>query len=142
MSSLKDVGFLTQFIGLKLNCYTNPLMFNWFGESAQNFEEFFTIEANILMFSGSHFLSKLLMKAWVTCALEKDCIAPPGSSLSVCCGCHRYDQDAITIVSSFFYAHPKDRVNRLPTYSFTTAESYFFDVRRHEGKEYFTAKIS
>lgn len=115
-------------------------MFNWFGETSQNYEDFFTIEANILIFSRN-FLTTLMMKAWVTCALDKDCIAPPGSSISGCCGCHRYDQDAITIVSSFFYGHPKDKKNRLPAYSLTTTESYFFDVRRYEGKDYFTSKV-
>ncbi|RMZ99322.1 hypothetical protein BpHYR1_021062 [Brachionus plicatilis] len=77
------------------------------------------------------------MKAWVTCALEEHCIAPEGSSISGCCGCHRFDQDALTIVNSYFYGHPKESTKYLPAYSFTKEESFFFDVRRYEGMDYF-----
>ena len=106
VNACKNVGLLTQYIGnsaiksnrkfhvaqilkqvscqkktkkaLKLNCYTNPKMFDWFNETADSYEDFFTIEANILMFHRS-FLTSLIMKAWVTCALDVDCIAPVGS---------------------------------------------------------------
>lgn len=88
INTLSDVGMMTQFIELKLNCYTNPKMFDWFEESEKSYEEFFTIEANILLFSRN-FVTDLIMKAWVTCALEEHCIAPEGSSISGCCGCHR-----------------------------------------------------
>jgi hypothetical protein len=91
IDTLKNLGMLTQFIGLKLACYTNPKMFEWFGEETKSFENFFTIEANILLFHQS-FLTSLIMKAWVSCALDKSCIAPTGSSISGCCGCHRFDQ--------------------------------------------------
>ena len=114
-------------------------MFSWFEEETKSFENFFTIEANILLFH-QNFLTNLVMKAWITCALYKECIAPVGSSISGCCGCHRYDQDAITIVSSYFYGHPLDSKNYLPAYSLTTQESYFFDVKRYEGRQYFTSK--
>ncbi len=135
MRPLRDVGLLTQYIGLELNCYTNPKQFEWFGETADSFVDFFTIEANILLFHRN-FVTTLMMKAWVTCALDVNCIAPPGSEVSGCCGCHRYDQDALTVVSSFFYGHPKD-INKSPAYAFTPAESYLFTIHRYEGVEYF-----
>lgn len=135
VNSCTDVGMLTQYIGLKLVCYTNPKMFEWFEEESKSYEDFFTIEANILMFHRS-FLTSILMKAWITCALDENCIAPEGSSTGGCCGCHRYDQDGLTIVNSFFYGHPKNS-NYLPAYSFTTQESYFFEIRRYQGKRYF-----
>ncbi len=112
-------------------------MFDWFQEKPESFKEFYTIEANILMFH-QNFLTKLLMKAWVTCALEENCIAPVGSSTGGCCGCHRFDQDALTIISSFFFGHPKQSKKFLPAYSFKTQESYFFDIRRYEAMNYFT----
>lgn len=138
LSTLRQVGLLTQYIGLKLTCYTNPLQFNWFGEEASSYKDFDTIEANILFFHRN-FLSSLIVKAWVQCALDKNCIAPPGSRLSGCCGCHRFDQDAITIISSFFYGHPWGN-KYLPAYSFTKGESYFFQVKRLEGMSYFTKR--
>ena len=128
-------GLLTQFIGLKLSCYTNPKMFNWFHEDQTDFDDLNTIEANILLFH-KNFLNTLIMKAWVTCALDATCIAPEGSRISGCCGCHRYDQDAITIISSYFYAHPSIEAS-LPAYAFTKEETYFFKVERYKTKNYF-----
>jgi hypothetical protein len=138
VNTLRDVGLLTQYIGLKLNCYTNPKQFEWFGETAKSFQDFYTIEANILFFHRN-FITMLMMKAWVTCALDVNCIAPEGSRLSGCCGCHRYDQSAITTVASFFFPLPKND-DHLPAYSFTKNESYFFNIRRNQGRSYFTPK--
>lgn len=136
LSTLTDVGFLTQFIQLNFNCYTNPLMFKWFDEKMELFDDFWTIEANILMFQRT-FLTKLIVKVWVTCALDKDCIAPNGSRRLPCCGCHRYDQAAITLISSFFYAQPREKRAYLPAFSFTQQESYFFRINRKSVRNYF-----
>jgi hypothetical protein len=43
-------------------------MMTWFGENVDDFENFDTIEANILYFTNN-FITALVMKAWVTCAL-------------------------------------------------------------------------
>jgi hypothetical protein len=140
ITKLKKTSMLTHIIGYNLNCYTDPLMYKWFGETNETYKEFWTIEANILLFERS-FLSMLLMKAWVTCALDKSCIAPPGSKLYPCCGCHRYDQSAMTVVNSFFYTFPKqDRA--LPIFALNHTEKAFFLIRRREGMSYFTPKPS
>jgi hypothetical protein len=136
--TLREVGLLTQYIQLKLVCYTNPKQFEWFGDTANTYKDFYTMEAGLLFVRDS-FLTRIILKAWVTCALDVNCIAPAGSRVSNCCGCHRYDQDALTVVSSFFFAHPKT-YDHLPAYSFTKEESYFFEIRRYEGRMYFTMK--
>ena len=136
IDSCEDVGLLTQYIELKLLCYTNPKMFEWFEEKTKHYEEFNTIEANIIIFHKT-FLTSLITKAWATCALDQDCIAPVGSSIGGCCGCHRYDQDGLTIIAGFFIGHPKEPKKYLPAHSFTHAESYFFQIRRYEGMKYF-----
>ena len=117
-----------------LTSYTNPKMFEWFHESSQTFEKFFTIEANIFFFY-QNFINALLIKFWVTCSLHEDCIAPKGAEL------HRFDQDAMSIITSYFYGNPSDKDNYLPAYSFTTQESYFFEVRRYDGLNYFSRKV-
>lgn len=112
-------------------------MFTWFGEQAYTFNQIDSIDANILLFSRS-FLSTLIMKAWLTCALDTTCIAPVGSRLNPCCGCHRFDQSALTIITTYFYAHPKnDSILELPAYGFTKNESYFYAVKRGSRRKYF-----
>ena len=80
------------------------------------------------------------MKAWITCALDKNCISPDGSRLNPCCGCHRFDQSALTLIASYFYATPRNDSFLIPPYGFTEEESYFYKVKRGEGLEYFTKK--
>ena len=106
-------------------------MFDWFGEKSFDYDQLKTIESDIIIVH-KNFLTSLIMKAWVTCALDKNCIAPDGSKLDDCCGCHRYDQSALTIINGFFIGHSKNVSNVLPAYSFTRAESYFFDKRTNE----------
>jgi hypothetical protein len=134
LETVSTTGLLSQYIGLKLNCYTNPKMFEWFNETENVYTNLDTIEANFLIMKRN-FLNSLIMKAWVTCALDKTCIAPEGSRISPCCGCHRFDQDALTIISTYFFGHPNSE--NLPLHAFTKNESFFFNIRRHEGFPYF-----
>lgn len=60
-----------------LTCYTDNKMFYWFKETPEDYQFVPTLEANIIIFKRS-LLTSLIMKAWVTCALDKDCIAPEG----------------------------------------------------------------
>jgi hypothetical protein len=109
-------------------------MFDWFGLDVDEYAEAFTIDANIIMFKRT-FETELMMKAWVTCALDGSCIAPPGSRLGRCCGCHRYDQDALTIISSFFFAH--QRHGHYTPIAFNGEEGYFYKVLRNTRMHYF-----
>ncbi len=119
----------------KLPCYTNPQMFRWFEENPQTYNHVYTLEANIIMLHRS-FVTSLIMKAWVTCALDKSCIAPIYSRLWPCdpCGCHRYDQDALTIISTIFYGYS----GNYPVFTFSEQEqSNFFEIKREETINYF-----
>ncbi len=62
---------------LNLTCYTDPGMFKWFKETPEDYSNVPSLEANIIFFKKS-VLTALVMKAWVTCALDKTCIEPPG----------------------------------------------------------------
>ncbi len=134
VDSVRKFGLLTQYIYLRLLRYTNPKMFTWFEESPHTFEKFFTAEAGIV-FVHNNFLSRLIMKAWVTCALDESCIAPRGEHM------HRFDQDALTIICSYFVGHPKEVNGHLPAYSFTKEESYFFEIKRNHRMRYFYATL-
>lgn len=114
-----------------------------YSKDAKKYEEVFSIDANFLLFKKS-ILTSLIMKAWVTCALDESCIAPEGSRLSPCCGCHRYDQDALTIVTSYFYSHPfhPNKTEVMPPVSFSKEEAFFFKLRRGHGMDYFRPEPS
>ncbi len=85
-----------------------------------SFAEFDTLEANMVVVRRDSLVSSLAMKAWISCALECGCVAPLGTAVdggllnwigSTCgksCDCHRFDQSALTIITSFFYGFPRD----------------------------------
>ncbi len=140
LATAKVSGIASQTLDyFNLTCYTNPRMFHWFKETEADYESIPTLEANIIMFHKS-FLTSLVMKTWVTCALDETCIAPEGSRLANCCGCHRYDQDAITVATTFFYGYPKLKSVFFAANSFLHKEEDFFKVMRRDRlkKAYFT----
>lgn len=133
VDTAKRVGMMIQHLGgFMLTDYTNPLMFQWFNEAPASYLNVSTLEANIIMFKKS-FLTSLVMKTWVTCALDVNCIAPKGSRLAGCPGCHRYDQDALTIATTFFYGYPKVKgYSYRPPICFIGSDRDFFSIRRRQ----------
>ncbi len=103
LEKTKSTGIAAPYINLNLTCYTDKRMFEWFGSKSEEFNEIKTVEANFLVFRKSLVLD-LIMKAWVTCALEESCIAPKGAHIyggsknwgltgldCSKCGCHRFE---------------------------------------------------
>lgn len=144
--SIKKIGTLFNYKNVKLNCYSNEKIFDWFNEKPETFNSMNLIKTNVLAFHRN-FLTSLILKAWVTCALDENCISPPGSSpnggflssLLGCkhCGCHRYDENAITIINSYFYGYPKHSKIYLPAYSFTLNQTKLFTIEKNFGMNYF-----
>lgn len=117
-------GVLAKLSNLNLKCYTNSKMYDWFEESADNFTNIHMIDTSLVIMNRKNFINALVMKAWITCALVKECIAPIGSYISPCCGCHRYEQSSLTIIISYFFANPINNSN-LPAYALNTQELSF-----------------
>lgn len=136
----KDVGLISRYLPFYQNCFTDHAMYNWFNETSQTFDWIRSLEANFLIFTKT-FLSSLIMKAWVSCAVEEECIAPKGSKSNCgqienwyeCSsegfGCHRYDQSALTVITSFFYRIPLYSILN-PAFGMTYFENYFHDLIR------------
>lgn len=114
----RKVAFLSRFIIANLPCYTDERMFEWFGSKSNEYSHMRSLEANFFIFRKSLALD-IILKAWVTCALDVTCIAPKGAHIyggannwgilgpdCSICGCHRFDQSAMSIISSHFYEHP------------------------------------
>ncbi len=108
-------GTLIDFGGhLNHKCQTNSKMFNYFNVKEPDvIGSLNQMEAgNVLYYRN--FLNALIMKAWVSCALDNECMAK-GSLHSLCCsevGCHRFDQSALTTIISFFLQYPKSKLLR------------------------------
>lgn len=121
-----QTGVVASYIGFRLPCFTHPNAFKWFGETSESYDQVGTIEGNFIIFNRN-FLTALILKAWVTCALDESCIAPKGARLKGCCGCHRFDQSVITIINSFFFQQQS-------VYSFN---NNLYNIKRVDPYKYF-----
>ena len=74
----REIGMLSRYIRTNLTCYTDERMFNWFGSDRAEFIDMYSLEANFLLFNRN-FLTSLIMKSWLTCALDETCISPKGT---------------------------------------------------------------
>jgi hypothetical protein len=97
-----------------------------------------------------NFLSRLILKTWVTCALDIECLAPSNSKTQcgrsgVSTGTHRFDQSAMVAVLSFYFfqsARQNDKTDPAPYDMFASIQQKVAEVRRFEtDANYFTPKI-
>jgi hypothetical protein len=133
--------------GHYLPCFTLEGTFSWFNETASMFEDVYIAEAGFVAVTDN-FLSRLVLKTWVTCALDSNCIAP-SNSRSQCkrmaqSNAHRYDQSAMVAVLSFyFFQSPRqnDITEPAPYDMFASIQQKVAEVRRFEADpNYFTHK--
>ncbi|CAF1267444.1 unnamed protein product [Adineta ricciae] len=132
--------------GHYLPCFTLEKTFTWFNETPSTFDDVYIAEAGFVAVTDN-FLSRLVLKTWVTCALDPECIAPTQSK-SVCKhrsgtgNVHRYDQSAMVAVLSFYF-FPSSRngstSNPAPYDMYASIQGKLAEVRRGEGDPtYFT----
>ena len=132
--------------GHYLPCFTLSGTFRWFNEKSSAFDDVYIAEAGFLAVTDN-FLSRLILKTWVTCALDLNCIAPINSRTQCkrtagFSSTHRYDQSAMAAVLSFYF-FPSPRQNGksdpAPYDMYTSIQAKIAEVRRFEGeKNYFT----
>ncbi|KAK3593260.1 hypothetical protein CHS0354_012351 [Potamilus streckersoni] len=86
--------------------YTNPKTFTYLNESRCCFLESGLVDMSMLVFYRTNFTWNAIMKPWLKCTLNKDCLIPPKARYSGCfhmrkpktTGCHRYDQSVLSII--------------------------------------------
>ncbi|KAL4221033.1 hypothetical protein ACF0H5_019295 [Mactra antiquata] len=86
--------------------YTSPKMFEYLKESRCCMVDAGLTDISTMVFYRSNITWSAIMKPWLLCALNKDCISPPKARYSGCfemrapktTGCHRYDQSALSII--------------------------------------------
>jgi hypothetical protein len=147
---VREIGVVSRYLpGFNLPCYTDSRTFSWFKETDESLAGVYSAEANFIIIHRN-FLSTLLMKAWVTCAMNEECVAPKGAHIyggltnylygCKACGCHRFDQDALSISLSYFFAFPESK-QRSPAFALTKQESFFYTVTRRNVLEYIKDQI-
>ena len=105
-------------------------------------------EANFLAVTDT-FLSRLIMKSWLTCALDENCLVA-GTSQALCggtsAGVHRYDQSAMVIILSYFFfqgnrsswAHGNAN-DPAPYDMFTSIQKKLGEIKRGESRNGYLA---
>ncbi|CAF1185038.1 unnamed protein product [Adineta steineri] len=124
-----------------LPCYTRSGAFSYFNQSYTNYNDIYMAEANFLVVTDT-FLTRLIMKAWLMCALDTDCLITEGTK-ALCsrtsAGVHRYDQSAMVLILTHFFFQG----NRLgwlngnandptPYDMFTSVIKHLGDIKRGE----------
>ncbi|CAF4097400.1 unnamed protein product, partial [Rotaria sordida] len=134
--------------GHYLPCFTLSGTFSWFNETFSTFDDVYIAEAGFLAVTDN-FLSRLILKTWVTCALDSTCITPSYSRtqckrVTGLTEKHRYDQSAmVTLLSFYFFPSPRQngKSDPAPYDMYTSMQERIAEVRRFEGdKNYFTRR--
>ncbi|XP_052791359.1 uncharacterized protein LOC128225544 [Mya arenaria] len=89
---------------------TDARTFTFLKEDTCKFKPFAEVSATTVLFYFNS-ITKAVVKAWVKCALNEDCIAPKGSNLKIICDlkdsrdgrCHRFDQSVLGILFRRIY---------------------------------------
>ena len=136
--------------GHYLPCFTLEGTFQWFDERYSSFNDIYIAEAGFVAVTDN-FLSRLVLKTWLTCALDQQCIAPRNSRTrcsrkSGGMDTHRYDQSAMVVVLSFYF-FPSPRIDQksdpAPYDMYASIQANIAEVRRFEGsKNYFTHRMT
>lgn len=133
-----------------LSCYTLSGTFSWFNETPTIYDDVYIAEAGFVAVTDN-FMSRLVLKTWVTCALDSECISP-SNSRTVCkrmngmSGTHRFDQSAMVVVLSFYFFQSQrenEHTDPAPYDMFASIQRKVAEVRRFEGDpSYFTSRKS
>ncbi|CAF4122427.1 unnamed protein product [Rotaria sordida] len=88
-----------------LSCYTHTDTFTWFNQSYTNFDNIYIADSGLIIVTDT-FITRLIMKAWLTCALEPECLITFRSQINcsrTSSNKHRYDESTIVIILSHFF---------------------------------------
>ncbi|KAL7668378.1 hypothetical protein ACOME3_009080 [Neoechinorhynchus agilis] len=119
--------------GHYVNCFTDTGTFDWFGDEALAFNTSYVAEAGFLMASDIT-LTRIILLAWITCALDPQCISP--NTYNVNCMqerfgySHRYDQSALSIILTYFFFPSKLLENTFEPSAFDMYTSVQYPVAR------------
>ncbi|CAF4196784.1 unnamed protein product, partial [Rotaria sordida] len=132
-----------------LSCYTHTDTFTWFNQSYTNFDNIYIADDGLIIVTDT-FITRLIMKAWLTCALESDCLITYQSQTK-CNGTssdkHRYDESTMVIILSYFFFQgnkgtwsDKKFNDPAPYDMFTSIQTNLGDITRGALEQYYLAE--
>ncbi|KAL3810788.1 hypothetical protein ACHAXA_006432 [Cyclostephanos tholiformis] len=92
---LDEGAFLVQGQDLNMVPWVHPLMFEYLGANASDFDHKHSYSGNTVGFVNDSETSNAILPPWRDCASDSRCISPPGSDK----GNHRYDQAALSVIA-------------------------------------------
>ena len=115
--------------------YTYPRTFAFLQESRCSFRDAGMVATDVIVAFRSNVTWSVIMKPWLICSLNKDCIAPPGARTSLCfhvrhprtTGCHMFDQSVLSIILNRGFQITTKRDQYVPQrIAFRTREEVLF----------------
>ena len=107
--------FFTYDVAFAVAQHTDIQTMNYLQEDRCKFRHFGEVEATFVLY---HFddVTKTLVDAWTSCALNKACMSPPGTASKLGCNvnnqsdgrCHRFDQAVLSIMLRRLYHKQND----------------------------------
>ncbi|XP_060076122.1 uncharacterized protein LOC132555772 [Ylistrum balloti] len=134
--------------------YTSPEMFKYLNEKRCTFIDFGMMDTTTMVFYRTNKTWMGVMKPWLKCAFNKDCITPPTARNSECfhyrrpkwTGCHWYDQSAFSIIINRvfqFSTHPDQySVPRFTHSHIEENEEYYFPEQPWTNKQLFLLSVT
>ncbi|KAK6177591.1 hypothetical protein SNE40_015662 [Patella caerulea] len=118
--------------------YTDKGMFDFLEEKRCEFVDTGLISTEIMVFYKTNITWNSILRPWLACAFNQNCIAPQGARSDYCfhirhprtTGCHMFDQSAISIITNRVFQITADRKKMIPpriTYYSAQEETYFQD---------------
>ncbi|XP_062614084.1 uncharacterized protein LOC134275805 [Saccostrea cucullata] len=109
--------------------YTHPQMFEFLGEKRCTFAEYGMMDTSSIVLYRTNMTWIGIMKPWLKCALNANCLSPRGAKNSECfhwerpkmTGCHWFVQSAFSIVVNRVFQF-SSHIDKLSIPRFTTKE--------------------
>ncbi|KAK3104897.1 hypothetical protein FSP39_012838 [Pinctada imbricata] len=119
-----------------ITAYTHPKMFDYLGEKRCSFKDLGMLDIRNLVLYRTNETWFSIMKPWLKCALNRDCIAPKGARGTECfhymkpkmTGCHWYDQSIFSIIMNRAYQfnHHQDQFSVPRLISLEQEEIFYY----------------
>ncbi|XP_041377367.1 uncharacterized protein LOC121389784 [Gigantopelta aegis] len=134
---VRSSGLVLYFTPFSAGQFTSKKMFNYFGDSACQFETYFQLGAGFIAAHNERFMRDVMFKTWWACAVDPECMCTDYDNRELSCNmtirkyskCHRFDQATLTLMLAKLF--------REFTFSFRSPYTKYFSVKQGHSDNYF-----